>query len=618
MRYWNRICLMVIALCALQTVQAAGLLEGYQAITTSLKQSASALGVNPRASVTRLEEARDRYRRISSEIRAQKLIPAGAKAFDNARTAISRGSLTDLEAQSSQIERIIERALYEELFFAMSAKQPSAIKYAGVLARAFELPTAQQLDLKASVQKRQDNRVRALLETGIANLMQRSLQNAQRNANNQIASFSSTVRAASAFLIVQDSPRVGALSVERYSEVLGLLANGDTGGFRVGVKGLLQQVTSFGAKARALLKSSVAKPKPAAKPKPSVKPSTKPAPSKPQTAKPSTLAMAKPTTPVMSKPVVKPVAVPTATITRELVSAGINPAKAERFARDLAEQGYSSFSKLLDAISLQLASALIDVQNARIDSGRESISSAKNLFNQGVSPIVKEADPGLAARASNLFAATEAASGVRPVDISTLLSEVDVVRQWSRQQPMSAMQGVVSTAQSWWMGGGALGSFGLRGIIFLLVALAFIYPIYLLRLAFGGRNPYWNYIGIAMLLLFIPPLLEGISWVGSLIAQSTEIVPVKNFFNGLTSLSVLQNPLAQMIWALMLIVTVIFATIGFRGIAAQFGLIRTRTPLTNEPASVKSTSSQQIRNPTNPTNPNSSAGRTIVEWDEEF
>ncbi len=588
----------VIAVSSLSAALAADLLGGYRTINTGLRSAASLLGSNPRAAVSQLESARDTYRRISPEIRAQKLIPGGNKAFEQARTAISRGSRTDLEAQSSQIQRILERALYEELFFEIAAKRPLATQYAGVLGRAFELPVVQQIELKASVAQGQSNRVRALLETGVANLMQRSLQNASRNKN-QVASFSSTVRAASAFLVVQDSPRVGALSVSRFSEVLGLLATGDLGGYRSGINGLLQQVTRFGSQARGLLKESrlaINKPKPVVKPKPVA------------------------TTPVVKpKPVVvaaAPVAAAASQISLELSKAGLSKAQAERFSRDLSEQGYRSFSSAIDTVGLKLSTALSDIQNARIDAGREAISSAKAVFNQAIRPIVAAADQPLATRASTLFEATEAAYGLRPIDVTTLLGEVDAIRQWSRGEPTSALQGIVSRVQPWWMGGGVLGSLGLRGIVFLLVAMMFFYPIYLLRLAFGGRNPYWNYIGIAMVLLFIPPLIEGIAWLGSLIAQGAELPePIENFFNGLTSFSVLQNPLAQITWALTLLLTVIFATAGFRGIAAQFGLIRTRTPVTGEVASSTS-ASNPITSPTNPTN--GGAGRTIVEWDEEF
>jgi hypothetical protein len=581
------------------SAHAANLLSGYGGINTNLRASASALGSNPRASVSQLETARDTFRRISPEIRAQKLIPGGNKAFDQARTAISRGSLTDLEAQSLQIRRILERALYEELFFEMSGKKTSAIQYAGVLGRAFELPTAQQVELKSSVAGGQSNRVRALLETGIANLMQRSLQNASNNFANQTATFASTARAASAFLVVQDSPRVSGLSVGRFSEVLGLLASGDLGGYRNGLNGLLTQVKRFGAEARVLLKNSRQAVKPVVKPV--AKPVIKPKPvAKPTQAKP-----------VSSAPLTA-TAGSSSTISAELQKAGIGKTQAQRLAGDLAEQGYSSFAGAMDAVSLKLATALSDIQNARIDSGRDAISSAKVLFDRSVRPVVAVADQSLATRASSLFASTEAAAGLRPVDVTTLLGEMDTIRKWSRGEPASGLQSLISGVQSLWMGGGALGSLGLRGIVFLLVALMFAYPIYLLRLAFGGRNPYWNYIGIAMVLLFLPPLVEGIAWLGSLIAQGANIP----FLNNLASFSVLQNPLAQIVWAFTLILTVIFATAGFRGIAAQFGLIRTRTPVTGE---VVVSKSNVISNPKAPTNPtNGGAGRTIVEWDEEF
>lgn len=589
---------------------ATSLLDGYRQITSGLRSAAVSLGSNPRASVSQLESARDVFRRISPEIRAQKLVPGGDKAFEQARTAISRGSRTDLEAQSSQIQRILERALYEELFFEIPTKAATTAQYAGVLGRAFELPTAQQVELKTAVAAGQQNRVRALLETGIANLMQRSLQNAKQNFANSGASFASTVRATSAFLVVQDSPRVGALSVGRFSETLGLLASGDLGGYRNGVSALLQQVTQFGSQSRKLLNSS----RQAAKPKPK--------PAQPS-AKPTVVVKPKPTVVVKPKPrvavaVAAPVAVVVAAVSSqaiqaELSKAGIGKVQAERLARDLKEQGYSSFGSAIDTVALKLSTALSDIQNAKIDSGRESISSAKEIFNKAIRPVVVVADQALATRASKLFEATEAAYGLRPIDVTTLLGEVDAVRKWSKGEPMPALQGVVSSVQSWWMGGGALGSLGLRGIIFLLVALMFFYPIYLLRLAFGGRNPYWNYIGVAMVLLFIPPLIEGIAWLGSLIAQGADLpVPVENFLNGLTSFSVLQNPLAQIFWAFTLLLTVIFATAGFRGIAAQFGLIRTRTPVTGEIVT-PSAATANTRNPTQ-----GEAGRTIVEWDEEF
>jgi hypothetical protein len=608
----------VALLLGLSSANAADLLGGYRGINSGLRSAAVLLGSNPRSAINQLESARDTFRRISPEIRAQKLIPGGNKAFDQARTAISRGSRTDLEAQGSQIQRILERALYEELFFEMSAKRPSAVQYAGVLGRAFELPKAQQIELKSGVIQGQSNRVRALLEVGVANLMQKSLQNASRNAN-QVSSFSSTVRAASAFLVVQDSPRVSGLSVSRFSEVLALLATGDLGGYRSGVVSLLNQVTRFGSQARLLLNSSrkLAAQKP--KPKPVVKPATKP-------VKPATKPVVKPVTAVkpaaaVSKPVVAAPVVAASSVNQiglELSKAGIAKPQAERLARDLNEQGFKSFGSAIDSVGLKLSTALSDIQNARIDSGREAISNAKAVFNQAVRPVVAVADQRLATRASALFEATEAAYGLRPIDVTTLLGEVDAIRKWSRGEPTSALQGIVSSIQPLWMGGGALGSLGLRGIVFFLVALMFGYPIYLLRLAFGGRNPYWNYIGIAMVLLFIPPLLEGLAWLGSLIAQGMELpAAIENFFNGLTSFSVLQNPLAQMAWAFTLLLTVIFATAGFRGIAAQFGLIRTRTPVTGEVVSgTVPVSNNNVSGPTNPTNGGS--GRTIVEWDEEF
>jgi hypothetical protein len=206
---------------------------------------------------------------------------------------------------------------------------------------------------------------------------------------------------------------------------------------------------------------------------------------------------------------------------------------------------------------------------------------------------------------------------------------VSVKNLFKNAQPASAMQNMAASVQPWWAG-------TLRGILFFVAALLFCYAIYLLNLAFGGKNPYWRYIGISMVLLFIPPLLEGLAWLGSVLSQTAGLT----FFDALSSLSVLQNTLAQMAWAVLMIAAAAFATAGFRGIATQFGLIRNRNQTTMSSASVSPAmlgaaggvagagamannpslinTSIEGNDPRISSDVSVNPDRTIVEWDEEF
>ncbi len=594
----------------------ADLLSGYQAVSAQLGAARASVSRNVAASNQRLGEAREVFRGLSVSIRSQKLVPDANTAFDRARTAIRRGSATDLEAQASQVIRILERALYEELLYEMSTGRfESAARYAAVLARSLGVPPSRLGTLKTSVALGDTNRVRALLENGVANIMLQNLQSAKRrsanlrNSSNQLEAFSSTVRASNAFIVVQDSPKAGTLAVTQFSEVLGKLVKDDFKGFATGLNGLIQKTTRFaylGKLAITQAKPSTARPKPQVVRERSGQAAVRPTVSSGARAAANVKAMIS-----------------------QFTRIGLPGLTAQRLAGNLGQQGYGNFAQAIDAVTLKLALALPNVQNAEIVRGRASIAQANALFERSLKPVVEAGNRELAERITRLFQATQAAYSLRPVDVTTLIGEIDAIRRWSNNQPTPALQGASASVQDWWMGGGLFGNLGLRSIVFLLVALAFAYPIYLLRLAFGGRNPYWNYIGIAMILLFVPPLIEGIAGLGSLIAQGAGVGgPLGDFLNGLSNLSVLQNPIAQIAWALMLIATVVLATIGFRGIAAQFGLIRTRasaavnmaTTATGAMMSSTSTNYPTLpKHPTLPKNPTMGAGgRTVVEWDEEF
>jgi hypothetical protein len=606
MKSWIRATVILTALFfpLVQAQAQTDLIGAYRSIQGALEGARTTINRDPAGALARVQGAENTFRRVSNQL-APALASGGNAALKNAGVAVSRGSSADFGAQAGQIKAILERGMYERLF-SVFGNVAQAGRYASALGSAFKLSSATRADLSASVRSGNADRARGILESQLASIISNALRTAQSNAGNKASAFANASRAANNFLIVQDSPRLSEISVGSFSSAIASLTSGDTAGFQQAMGVLIAQIRGFAERSRGLIASNPNR-RPANTTRPATRPASPPVATRPN---PSPSAATPP-----SSPAAAPAQPNTNALRAALVKAGIAAPRAEQLSRDLAVQGFSSIEGVLNRISIGLSDALADIQYGDISNGRAAISESKTIFDSALRPIVEATNPDLATRSSRLFEATEAAAGIRPVDITALIGEMDTIEHTLEGEPTSSLQGVVANVQPFWMG-------WVRGGLFLIVALLFTYPIYLLNLAFGGRNPYWRYIGVAMILLFIPPLIEGLSWLGSFLAQS---VPGLGFLNGLASFSVLQNPLAQIGWVVILFATVAFATAGFRGIAAQFGLIRTRNSgASGAPTSMGTAAFSTGRNATPMDRPAMNTQqvptteRTIVEWDEEF
>ena len=131
-------------------------------------------------------------------------------------------------------------------------------------------------------------------------------------------------------------------------------------------------------------------------------------------------------------------------------------------------------------------------------------------------------------------------------------------------------------------------------------ALAF-FPLYLGWITFSGRNVYWTLLGLAFLFLALPILAEGLSYMGSILAEYGGL-PILGL---LANLSIAQGLVPYLAWGISAFLVVAFAGAGLRGIAAQFGLLKERG---------REVIATQDQRPSATT----LTSETIVEWDEEF
>ncbi|WP_318774344.1 hypothetical protein [Thermus sp.] len=200
--------------------------------------------------------------------------------------------------------------------------------------------------------------------------------------------------------------------------------------------------------------------------------------------------------------------------------------------------------------------------------------------------------PGLTEQVSRTLIHLSTAPGIRTLDALAVYEALEALKDSFSQGPVLNpwLNFKLFLAQSAGIP---------RAVFFLLAAALSLFPLYLLRLTFGGRNVYWNLLGLAFLFLFLPILAEGLSYFGSVMADYGGLP----WLAALANLSIGQGLIPYLAWGLTVFLVVAFAGAGLRGIAAQFGLLKERG------AEVATSEERPATTLTS---------ETIVEWDEEF
>lgn len=101
----------------------------------------------------------------------------------------------------------------------------------------------------------------------------------------------------------------------------------------------------------------------------------------------------------------------------------------------------------------------------------------------------------------------------------------------------------------------------LQPIIFAILALLGIYPVYLISRAFGWSHRAWRNIGIFIMLLIVPVFMEAIGRFG-----------VEMKIPALQAFSFMVNEWAKLAWTTLVFAAFLFAISGLRQFCAQFGI----------------------------------------------
>ncbi len=607
----------------------------YDQLAPTLDQVRSLQNSNPARALELLTKAEDDFRKGAGDL-APVLRDGVQQSLADARQALARRSNTDLEARIQIIKAIMGKALYDNYFSALAAgNNADANRLLPKVLSASGLPSSLQAQAQTLAAANNLDGLRRLFERTYAQGITNALQRAQAQTS-AVQAYLEATRAYALYLIVQDSPRARGLTAKGFVDALGKLSSGNLNGFKTDVQGLVAQAQNFLKAVSAPQSQRRSTPTTTAQNPPASggvrlqAPRTPPAPrevspARAAAARPPAQPAARPVAPATPQPAPAPRPVqaaaplPTKDAYQQLLGdlrfLIKDSRKVEQVADSLSGAGIYSiddWKRALLEVRGRLLEAQAQAETGQSDAARRTLAQVNARYKTAIQPVVEALRPELAQRTSRVFALAENAVGLRTSDFTVLSGEL---LENGLALEGKSLGGFHSTQV--WLLQTILGI--PRAFLFILAGMLAFFPLYLLTLTFGGRNMYWRFLGLAFFFLLLPAMMEGLSYIGSILSDSRYgRLP---FLGVLTNLSIQQNLVAQLFWGLTVFLVIIFATIGLRGIAAQFGLLqnqrtplrRTRNPTLPQTAAVASAGASTAAKP----NPGLTS-ETIVEWDEEF
>ena len=504
-------------------------LGAYRSMAAALDRAVADRPTDKAASLSDLDAATAAYTTLKPDLHSSLLVGGIDRSLDAARAALSR-TPADLEGQVVQIRGLMRKLLHDQTLTLIAAAPQSAGVQAGVLATEFGLSGQRRADFLKVVAQGQPDQAARLLRQAAARKVQASLVNAAapQNAAQRTQTYLALARATGWFTVVQDAPDTGGLQLTQFNTALRQLTATPPDPALGGTLSSLQREAAAFVRASARTAGTSTP--------------VSPAPTQPAT-NPSVATQPVPTTSAATQPATQPPTIPAAT-------PSTTPATTSPAVSASTVQG----SAATDGAYAALARALSAAGHADTQAANSELNRAGQLLAR--SPLSRSS--GYAALVSDL-SALQSRSGLRASDVQAVIAELSGLETPARASALDATSASVSRG---------LGA-PVMPLLFLLVGLLAVYPLYLLNLAFGGRNAYWRTIAAALVLLFLPALLEGLSGTLLYLGDVSGVGALRSLGN----LSLHQGAWGQPVWLVLFALSVLLASYGFRGLCRQFGLL---------------------------------------------
>jgi hypothetical protein len=238
--------------------------------------------------------------------------------------------------------------------------------------------------------------------------------------------------------------------------------------------------------------------------------------------------------------------------------AATRAAHAER----LLDAGYETFDAVLSAVDGAAARVVAATHRGADADAHAALDEVAAAYATLVAPAIRPREAALDTETVGLLDRLGATHPLRVQDAVVLAGQVEAVRQAAAGTAPSAIQRGARTTTSVWSGLP-------RDVLTLVIGLLALVPLFLLNVAFGGGNRHWQAIGVALLLLLVPALYEGLVGLGGVLAALADV----DALLPLAAFSIFSSAAAQTVWAATTLLAVVFATVGLVGISRQFGLL---------------------------------------------
>jgi hypothetical protein len=542
-------------------------LQRYELAIEHLRSAVEAMPADPIAAGNSVDRAIASLLTLSRDAAGSNLVVGMQRVFERARTSIANGSRDDLAVQAAVLEGGFQRLVYDAaLRSALAGDLALArLRLARVAADVgFAAPDAAALvDPSQPIAT-----LRFLVEGGVAEVIRTRLAVAGGLATTDPGgTYRALARAYGHFLLVQDSPRAVATLNRTFVDVATALVNGETDAVVAGIGAVDAEIAAMGAAARER-RASVPGGGSALVVQPAVLPGVD---------EPTSVDVDEAATALDAE---DPFALVDVTaflmelreterrtrldaLEAELAVAEMAAAQRPAHAARLLDAGFETIGAAVASLAAASSQAVAAVHVGDHARARAAVTAVGEGYRQFLSPIVRLRDAALDDSTVRLIDQLSAASSPRLQDVVVLAGQVDGIgAAIVERRPLTALQrGALATTAVW--------AGPVRDLVSLTIGLLAMIPLFLLNLAFGGGNRHWQTIGVALLLLWVPAIFEGVVGLAGVLARYAG-------FDALLVLapySVLGNAQAQVVWSVTTLLAIVFATAGLTGISRQFGLL---------------------------------------------
>ncbi|MBW6454998.1 MAG: hypothetical protein K0A98_03855 [Trueperaceae bacterium] len=551
---------------------------------------------------------------LSRDAAGSSLVTGMQRVFDRARTAIANGSRDDLAVQAAVLEGAFQRLLYDAaLRAAVDGDLPLARER---LVRIADDVGFAPIDREPLANPEQPTAtLRYLVEVGVADVITTHLAAAEELAATDLGgAYRSFARAYGAFLLVQDSPRTVATLNQEFVGAAVALVGGQLESFDAALESVGSEIVAMGTAARER-RASVPGGGTALSPQPIVLPGVEdvteapePAEGAPEDADPATPLAAILAAEAGDAPAIDVAALifeleeaarreRLDALEGELAAVGMPFATRTEHAELLLDAGLETVEAMLSAVTGHATTVVAAAHVGDDARAHAAIDALANAYEAWLSPVVRPSDLRVDDVTQNLLRHLGGVSPVRAQDAVVLAGQIDAAGAVLGDAATPALQRGAAETTAVWAG-------TLRDAVTLALGLLALIPLFLLNLAFGGGNRNWQAIGVALFLLWLPALFEGVIGLGGLLHSYAAI----DTLLPLAAYSVFGNVVAQTVWAALTLLAVAFAIAGLSGISRQFGLLGGRRS--------SRAASRPGERPAGSVRHTESTART-VDWDDE-